>query len=489
LVKRQCDLILVSLLLVVITFVWMQERTRHFIGHHDWDNVYWVTAAVNYERYGLIDTRFGQILTPYETSRENWGYNLHHPPGISIITYIGWELFGQSEFTARLSTILASLLTLALLYALAKRLYAKQVALLSIFFFGFTPLMIYFSAKIGHEQFTLPLMLLALLIYQNWQRHPEKKQLLGLAFLALIGGFISWAWFLFLAGLGLHSLIYGKKQRVIALWPVWAGGIAGGVILLLMMIWQQPDFLAELKDAFLIRAANSEKDPITPATWLLMVAPRLLWLPTPVVTLFAIAGLRKIFFKKRAPSLENDSLFLIPALVAIVYCGIFWQATYIHDYLIYYLIASLAVWAAIGFWEILYAYGNPPKPTWRLIFYSMLGLFLIGSARWTTSLYEVDIIPERYEWGVAIRNATTSQEIIAVNLENEEPHVGYYAEREIHYKVLPEDIFENAQNNQWGFYIYCEEKGTPPPTWLTAYPYEYDLLGDDTDCYLVDLKP
>lgn len=490
--KRQYTLMLVSLLLVIITFVWMQERTRRFIGHHDWDNVYWATAATNFERYGLINARFGQILTPYETERENWGYNRHHPPGISIITYFGWELFGRSEFTARITPIFASLLALALLYGLANRLYGRQVALLSLFFFGLTPLMIYFSAKIGHEQFTLPLMLLALLNYQKWQATHQQKYVMALALMALIGGFISWAWFLFLAVLGLHSLIYGKKQRVVALWPVWVAGIVGTVWLALLMVWQQPDLINELQDAFSNRVAGSEEQNITLSTWFLMVLPNFLWLPTPVVTLFAIAGLRKVFFKNRKHSLENDSLLLLPAVVTSVYCIVFWQATYFHNYLIYYLVSALAIWASVGFWEILYAYGNPPKPTWQLIFYSLLGLFVIGSARWTISLFEVDIIPQRYEWGVAIREATSPNEKIATNLENEEPHVAYYAERYVQYKVLPEGIFdrpEENENGEWGFYIYCEEKGTPPPTWLAAYPYEYDLLGKDTNCYLVDLKP
>jgi hypothetical protein len=273
--------------------------------------------------------------------------------------------------------------------------------------------------------------------------------------------------------------------------------MAGAVSLALLMVWQQPKLINELQDAFSNRVAGSEEQNITLSTWFLMVMPNFLWLPTPVVTLFAIAGLRKVFFKDRKYSLENDSLLLLPAVVTLVYCIVFWQATYFHNYLIYYLVAVLAIWAAIGFWEILYAYGNPPKPAWRLIFYSLLGLFLLGSTRWTISLYEVDVIPQRYEWGVAIRAATSPNEKIATNLENEEPHVAYYAERYVQYKVLPEAIFdptqpsenENASEKNWGFYIYCEEKGTPPPTWLAAYPYEYDLLGDKTDCYLVDLKP
>ncbi len=476
-----------SLIFILIILVWSQERTRKFIGHHDWDNIYWETAAENYQHYGLISTRFQPIVNAYQSTPEEWDVNQHHPPGIPLLTYLGIGLFGNSEFAARLVPLLTSLLAAALIFQTAKQLYGNKVALLSLVFFGFTPLMIYFSAKIGHEQFTLPLMLTVILIYKAWLKHPKKWHIPTLTLLVIVGGFVSWAWYLFWVLIGCHAFIYGKKARIRSLWPIFVGIISTIASLILLYIWQQPDSINTLRDAFLSRTTNNADEVITPLLWSMVVGSRLLWLPTPVVTFLAIIGIFKLI---RGKPNENEILLVIPALVTILYCGVFWQATYKHDYLIYYLVAPFSIWAAVGFFKTLYAYSDRPKIAWRLILYSLLILYVLGSARWSLRLFNIDVVQERYDWAVLIGKSTTPDEIAVINLEDYgAPHLSYYAKRRVRFEVTPTEVTSPSSPENWGFYVFCEDKDTVPPRWLMAYQYQFDKLNDNVGCYLIDLKP
>lgn len=471
---------LLALLLVAITAAWTRTRTRHFIGHHDWDTVTWVSVAENYQRYGLIETRLQQISTPFRTDKEHWTTYQTHPPGISIITYFGIELFGNTEFTARIPPILASLVAAALLYLLARQIYGTETAILGLFFFGFTPVMIYFSGKIGHEQFTLPLMLAGLILYRR-QKTPHTTLLL----ISIVGGFIGWMWYLFAGLLGLYTLRRYKWGGVRQTWSIWTGTAVAGFGIIALYLWQNPDHFQELWDAATLRVANTNNEPITLSKWILMIGSRLLWLPTPVVTLFAILALIQIQRGKLNVSTEHNLLF-IPALVTIIYGAVFWQATYIHNYYLYFLFAPLSIWGAVGFWYLRHVHGRPPKPIWRLVFSILLIAFLVGSYRWADALFTTDLGEQRYTWGISAAKATQPGEVIVSNLPKYGPHVGYYARRSVSYEIEVDQVISSTRPASWGFYIYCVKEDDPIPQWLNDYSYEFDDIGI---CYLIDLIP
>ncbi|MCP5303645.1 MAG: glycosyltransferase family 39 protein [Pseudomonadales bacterium] len=461
---------IIILLLLCIFGVWTQQRTRPFIGHDDWDNIIWVSAAKNYQRYGIIDTKLAQILNPYPTSDENWVINSHHPPGISLITYASINAFGDSEFVARMTPIWASLLAAALLYRFTRQLYGNEMALLALFFFGFTPSMVYTSAKIGHEQYTLPLMLLSL----NLLLRPSHYRQQTLIFIGLAGGIISWAWYLFVGLVGLYSWRNFKSLKNIQGLGV---GTAISLCLLGILYITQSDSIAQLWDGFMNRTANTSDYPVNWVVILNLVT-RFFWLPTPVVTLFALLWLRT-----NKPSLEA-----IVALTALIYNAVFWQASLTHDYLLYYLFAPLSIWGALGFHQLLYRYGRPPQRLWGIIHVVLLGLFLLGSYRWSSRLFANDVIPRRYEWGIQARHATEEGEIIVTNLVASGPHISYYANREVLFEKAPEEVFNLEHPLTWGFYIYCVDQGDKPAEQLMEYPYTIDQ-NKNIICYLVDLNP
>lgn len=469
-------LALTTMLLLVLCAAWTHNCTRHFIGHHDWDTVNWVTAAQNYQRYGLLDTRLQQIHNPTAAPRADWDINLHHPPGISLITYGALRLLGGSELALRLPPIAASLLAAALLFRLARSLYGVQIAGLATFFWGGTPLMRYYSGKIGHEQFLLPLMLLALILY----RRSDRRSRLILCLLAATGGLIGWAWFLFLGLLALHARLCRPVRPVKSLWPLWAGGAVGLIGLIGLFAWQQPGFIRELWDAMTLRAANRGGSPISFSAWLDAALQAVIKLPTVFVILFGLGGLWLADWNR------DRWLLVVLALTGVLYALIFWQAFYSHDYLVYYTVPPLCTWASLACYRLLYAAGSPPRLPWRMLVGFLLLLFVIASQIGTRRLWTIDTYDQRYEWGMLARQATAPDEVIVTNLDELWPTVGYYARRALKTGYSPAMVIEAGQPAHAGFYIYCVEPDSAPPAWLADETATYD---EAAACYLIDLDP
>jgi 4-amino-4-deoxy-L-arabinose transferase-like glycosyltransferase len=473
---------LITLLFLAVAFAWTRDRTRPFIGHHDEDDVNWVSAAENYRRYGLWETRLQPIMNPVRVPRQAWSVNQHHPPGISLITYAGLELFGSHEFAVRMVPLAASAVAAALLFRLARRWYGTSTALLGLFFFAFTPLMIYYSAKIGHEQYTLPLMLLTLILYPR-RLSPSAKAGGGLPIvlfaLGLGGSFISWAWLLFLALLALYTLAVHGRRGLRRSWPLWAGGVGGAVGIIALMAWQQSTFASTLRGAFEERTTNAAGASISLSAWLRTVPPTVLWLPTPVVTAFALLGLHHHRWT------ADRGLLAVLALTGAIYSLVFWKATYYHDYLIYYLVPPLCVWASVGFQKALYAYGQPPKLLWRGALGLALVTFGISSAHSAARLFATDTFSQRYLWGITAARATGPDEVIVTNLPEIGAHLGYYARRSVQDGIPPDQVISDTRPAEWGFYIYFQRRDQGPPAWLDSFTYQYDRA---SGCYLIDLK-
>lgn len=71
---------------------------------------------------------------------------LDKPPLALLVVAASFTMFGPTEFAARLPSIFASILTLAAVYALARRLYNPQTALLAMLLLALSPLDLAFAA-------------------------------------------------------------------------------------------------------------------------------------------------------------------------------------------------------------------------------------------------------------------------------------------------------------------------------------------------------
>src|SRR5258708_3505906 len=96
--------------------------------------------------------------------------SLDKPPLALAFTALSFTAFGATEFAARLPTLAASLLTLASVYALARRSYGSRLALFAALLLALSPLDLAFAAtNFMDPLLTLWLMLAFLAVaYDRW---------------------------------------------------------------------------------------------------------------------------------------------------------------------------------------------------------------------------------------------------------------------------------------------------------------------------------
>ncbi len=100
----------------------------------------------NEGHYSLIAMGYfdHSLLLPERGGSINWAV----PPFYSWLVFASFKLFGISEISARLTSILATILAIPFIYLLAKELYDRNVAILSSLIFLFIPWVVHLSGRV-----------------------------------------------------------------------------------------------------------------------------------------------------------------------------------------------------------------------------------------------------------------------------------------------------------------------------------------------------
>ncbi|MBC8264732.1 MAG: glycosyltransferase family 39 protein, partial [Anaerolineales bacterium] len=121
------------------------------------------------------------VLT--DTSRQVITFD-NHPPLYFLLLHFMVKLAGQSEFALRFPSLVFSVLTVSLLYAVGKRLFNQQVGLLAALFGAISPLYLWYSHEARMYTMLTFLGLLSfysllriLTQYQRPSDHPTKDHL------------------------------------------------------------------------------------------------------------------------------------------------------------------------------------------------------------------------------------------------------------------------------------------------------------------------
>jgi hypothetical protein len=135
--------------------------------------------------------------------------NTFYPPMFNLATAACFGVGGASVICARLVSVTFSLLSVAVLFEFANRIYGSRTALLSAVFFAVMPGLVWASRLAYIETMLVFFFLLSLFFYFSWQQTGNTKSLilgglaLGLGFLvkyqALVAGLVMLA-ALFLGG-------------------------------------------------------------------------------------------------------------------------------------------------------------------------------------------------------------------------------------------------------------------------------------------------
>ncbi len=116
--------------------------------------------------------------------------NAFYPPLFDGFTAISFSVFGASLLSARLVTVLFSVLSLLVIFELAKSMYGEKTALLSAVLLGLMPGFFWLSRMALLESMLLFFVSLALLIFYRWLQNKHDIYLV-LSGLALGLGFLT----------------------------------------------------------------------------------------------------------------------------------------------------------------------------------------------------------------------------------------------------------------------------------------------------------
>jgi 4-amino-4-deoxy-L-arabinose transferase-like glycosyltransferase len=108
----------------------LQASTDRFL--HPWDERYHAVVAKNLIQDPLTPVLYADPVLPYDT--KDWGGNhvwLHKPPFTLWLMALSLRLFGVTELAARLPSVLFSTLTVALVFAIGRRLFTEKIAILA----------------------------------------------------------------------------------------------------------------------------------------------------------------------------------------------------------------------------------------------------------------------------------------------------------------------------------------------------------------------
>ena len=179
-------------------------------SYGDTDGALFGSIARNYIQFGVFHLKFGQLTTFESITKPTGNYYLHHPPLFPLLAAVSMSLFGESEFSIRLVSTLATFGTALLLFWFIKKSTNAQAGLLGVLLFLSYPSTIIFGRKPGYEALTLFLIMLVVWSYRRYEETPQASRLIILL-LSLSAALASdWAAYFLPPALLAHSLVINR---------------------------------------------------------------------------------------------------------------------------------------------------------------------------------------------------------------------------------------------------------------------------------------
>ncbi len=192
------------LILIISSFVLLTNLTKPFIGHHDWNGVFYAKIARNYLSFPLATTKLGQM-----TSLNH--YYTHYPPLMPLILAFDFFILGASDWSARLLPISFTILTFLSLFRMTQKLKLKPIIGLSSVLVIFTPMIRYFSHMPSQEALIVFFSVFSVNLYLDLITKPKPKHRYEFWITTILNGLTGWAGYFIYPVLAIHAYLKHKK--------------------------------------------------------------------------------------------------------------------------------------------------------------------------------------------------------------------------------------------------------------------------------------
>lgn len=456
-IKKSYLLVLILAAYFLIVF---PSLNKPFIGHHDWNGVWYSNIARNLLRYPLAETKLGSVINSGPTTPEGFAYFTHYPPLLPIFLAAFFFLFGQSEAIARTVPVIFTLFAAVMVYKIASIYFKPGVGLLSAAIYLVFPITIYFGKMPVQEVLVIGPVLLSVYLYFNFVKKQTKSNLKKLILSLIFSHLINWPGYYITPLFFMHYLIFkkGHNLKIALLFPLLSflmfgihslyvaaltGNFLGGG--LVDVLFFRLNLTGKLLDFSVFNFLNQQ------AHLLFIYYTRAVLLLASVAVFFVIKEL-----KKKTLSLSSQILIIL-GVFGITHNAIFTNMAYIHDYMIIYLAPFLALSASTAFFQIIKAF-KITKPVTILLAVILIGGIFLERRNYLQTLINSNSFYPGYIVGTQIRNHTQINDKSLI-LSDEfsryfDVFVGYYSDREVFYgPKSPAELKEDIEENKYKMYV------------------------------------
>lgn len=324
-----------------------QNLDKPFWGEHDWNGVRYGNIARNYLRYGLFETKLGQVENSGYVGKEEFEYYTHYPPLLPLSIAFSYRFFGISEWSTRLVPLIFTSLSIVLIFLIGSKLWDLRIGVMASALALATPMVLYFGKNASHESLTLFLIMLSFFGYLQFFRTAK----LRFKILFILGLILSeatvWAGYLLVPAITVVSVLRRDWIWVKAIIPYWflsafiflihlghvhilTGTISGG----------------DLFGSFLLRSGISQSIQPEGFNFINYLNTLRLWFSTLFTLTLVILAIGWFVARFRGIQ-DQDWPILTLGMVGLIYILVFSNSVFIHNYLIIYFLPFLALSAAL----------------------------------------------------------------------------------------------------------------------------------------------
>ncbi len=403
----------------------------------------WSQAAHNLLRAGLLQTAgvpaafyYGPLPIPPD------GFYVHHPCLLPLGVAASFWVFGESEWAARIVPLLCSSISVILVWLLARSCAGVRAATFSVAVFVTLPMELHYGQMVNFEPCTLMWMLAALLSVRYVRVTGNTRWWISMIAACVLAMWTAWLGYFFVIILALHFAFFAReKERTVAAW-LWLLALLSALAFLYQIRGVRDDAWPDLATAFHQRLSASAggAQRFTMAEWTRTVGGWLLILVSPLAWALAFGG-GLIVWKNRQVAPELRWLgwaALCFVLLNGFYLVAFRNASYIHDYAGFYLVAPIALMAGLALDRI--AGWKAPRPlglTIALVVVLNLGYFgaVTTQGLWAQSHLLEESIAESPRFipslGQILRGYFDERTEVLCNFEPCATTLPYYAQRSL----------------------------------------------------------
>ena len=162
LIKKNWNWLLLILILVLGFYLRAYHLDYPVVGYHNWKETHYLTEARNFANDGFFEYGFFIPKWDYPSiNADPSGIHSDTFPTISILTALGFKLFGFELWVARSINILFALGSVIFFYLIVRKLFKREdLAILSALIMSINPLLVFFGRQV---QLINPALFLSLL--------------------------------------------------------------------------------------------------------------------------------------------------------------------------------------------------------------------------------------------------------------------------------------------------------------------------------------